>query len=304
MLQQTQVKTVLPYFDRWMKSFPDFTSLARAQEKTVLKHWEGLGYYSRARNLHKLAKDITALDSIPEDPESWQQFKGIGAYTAAAITSITFGYPAACVDGNVIRILARLTDDETVFADNTQAMKKLGPLAETLLDRKNPGRHNEAMMELGATVCTKANPLCTICPLSQFCKARGKSPERLPLKAAVKIRKETVHRAWIEEKGRLLLHAANSKRARLAGIYELPSFSSVGLDEKTESSNGRHLLGHYKRGIGNSQITEPIWQVTLKQVPEGEDLKWIALDKLETVTLSGPHKRWIKEILSKTPESR
>ena len=108
MLQQTQVKTVLPYWSRWMERFPDFRALAEAEESVVLKHWEGLGYYSRARYLHRLARKIRDLDPIPRDTASWLQFKGVGPYTAAAITSIAFGTPAACVDGNVIRILSRI----------------------------------------------------------------------------------------------------------------------------------------------------------------------------------------------------
>ena len=164
MLQQTQVKTVLPYWTRWMKRFPDFHALAEAEESVALKFWEGLGYYSRARNLHQLAKQILDLDPIPRDTAGWQQFKGIGAYTAAAITSIAFNTPASCVDGNVIRILSRLICDETPLKDNAQALKRYTPIAEALLDTANPGLHNEAMMELGATVCTKRNPRCKRLP--------------------------------------------------------------------------------------------------------------------------------------------
>jgi A/G-specific adenine glycosylase len=297
MLQQTQVKTVLPFFDRWLKRFPDFPSLARAKEATVLKHWEGLGYYSRARNLHQLAKDITALDSIPEDPEGWQQFKGIGAYTAAAITSITFQYPAACVDGNVIRILARLTADQTVFKDNSQAMQKLGPLAQTLLDPKHPGRHNEAMMELGATICTKGKPSCNICPLAGACQSKDHDPESLPRKPARKIKQETIDRAWIIHEGRLLLHRANGSSKRLSGILELPALAL--LDNSAESPREKRytLLATRRRGISNSQITEHIWQLAAGFSQTHADCEWIDLDQIHKATLSGPHKRWISEIL-------
>ena len=117
MLQQTQVKTVLPYFARWLDALPDFAELAAAPEARVLKLWEGLGYYSRARNLHHLAKAIVARPAMPRTPGEWRELPGVGPYTAAAITSISFGEGAACVDGNVVRILARLTADATEFRD-------------------------------------------------------------------------------------------------------------------------------------------------------------------------------------------
>ena len=115
MLQQTQVKTVVPYFERWLEQFPDFAALASAPGEAVLKYWEGLGYYSRARNLHKLAKTYVALASKPATAAEWQELPGIGPYTAAAISSIAQNYPAAVVDGNVVRILARLTGDDRMF---------------------------------------------------------------------------------------------------------------------------------------------------------------------------------------------
>lgn len=299
MLQQTQVKTVLPYYDTWLNMFPDFETLAAADEAKVLKHWEGLGYYSRARNLHKLAQEIIELDEIPKDAEGWIQFKGIGAYTAAAITSITFKNPIPCVDGNVIRILARLTADDTVYKDNAKAMKEFTPLAKILLDKQEPGRHNEAMMELGATVCTKANPQCEICPLSSGCQAKGDHPERFPFKAPKKVKLETVHRAWLVQDDNLLLHRANGMSKRLSGILELPRLTDLGIDEKALTDTGHSPIATKRRGISNSQITEPIWRIspdhTVKTHPE---LEWISLSDLTDATLSGPHKRWIQEILS------
>jgi A/G-specific adenine glycosylase len=140
MLQQTQVKTVLPYFARWMAALPDFAALAAAPESQVLKLWEGLGYYTRARNLHRLAQILVARPEPPRTPEAWRELPGIGPYTAAAITSISFGAPAACVDGNVVRILARLTADGTRFRDGTAAAKQFAPLAAALLPARNARR--------------------------------------------------------------------------------------------------------------------------------------------------------------------
>ena len=171
MLQQTQVKTVLPYFARWQAELPSFAALAVASEARVLKLWEGLGYYSRARNLHRLAKAVTARPAPPRTPEEWRELPGVGPYTAAAITSITYGAPVACVDGNVVRILARLTADATEFRDSSSAAGALTSLADSLVSADRAGDHNQAMMELGATVCTRQNPACLMCPVRHFCAA-------------------------------------------------------------------------------------------------------------------------------------
>lgn len=181
MLQQTQVKTVLPYFARWHDALPDFAALAATPEAQVLKLWEGLGYYSRARNLHRLARAIAALPAAPRTPAEWQELPGVGPYTAAAITSISFGAPAACVDGNVVRILARLTADATEYRDSATAAKAFKPLADALLSASAAGDHNQAMMELGATICSRQNPLCLTCPVRAFCAASARGePEAFP----------------------------------------------------------------------------------------------------------------------------
>ena len=146
MLQQTQVKTVLPYFARWLDALPDFAALAAAPEARVLKLWEGLGYYSRARNLHRLGKILAAQPALPRTPAEWRELPGVGPYTAAAVTSISFNAPAACVDGNVVRILARLTADATPFRDSAGAAKVFAPLADALLTHQSAGDHNQAMM--------------------------------------------------------------------------------------------------------------------------------------------------------------
>ena len=160
MLQQTQVKTVLPYFARWMETLPDFQSLAKADEARVLKLWEGLGYYSRARNLHRVAKAVAAMPTPPRTAQEWRSLPGIGPYTAAAITSIALGEPEACVDGNVVRILSRLSADGSAFRDSASAAKAFTPIAEKVLTRDSPGDHNQAMMELGATLCSRTTPAC------------------------------------------------------------------------------------------------------------------------------------------------
>jgi A/G-specific adenine glycosylase len=296
MLQQTQVKTVLPYFARWMQALPDFAALAGATEDRVLKLWEGLGYYSRARNLHRLARAIIAQPGPPRTPEAWRELPGVGPYTAAAITSIAFGAPAAVVDGNVVRILSRLTADDRTFRDSSAAAREFMPLADSLLPPARPGDHNQAMMELGATVCLRQNPLCPACPVSGFCAGfRSGAPEKFPRLAAKKTTKVAVTRLWCEHAGRLLLHRTAGTARRLAHLHELPSAAQAGVVEATVRQG--KLLSRKKRSITRYRVTESIHRAG---VPAGRlrpGLVWVPLTELDTLTLSGPHRRWIEELL-------
>jgi A/G-specific adenine glycosylase len=297
MLQQTQVKTVLPYFARWLVALPDFAALAAAPEAQVLKLWEGLGYYSRARNLHRLARELVARAMPPRTRAEWQELPGVGPYTAAAITSISFRAPAACVDGNVVRILARLTADATVFRDSASAAKVFAPLADALLPTDEPGDHNEAMMELGATVCFRQNPLCLTCPLRGFCAAakRGE-PEAFPQLAPKQMERQTVTRIWCERRGALLLHRAGAGAKRFANMHELPLPEHAGLDQTTALRGD--LLAKKRRGITRFQITESIHLASPPRAKLGPELVWVAFKALDTITLSGPHRRWVSEILA------
>jgi A/G-specific adenine glycosylase len=301
MLQQTQIKTALPYFARWMEELPGFAALAAASEARVLKLWEGLGYYSRARNLHRLAREIAARSEPPRTPEAWQELPGVGPYTAAAITSIAFGAPAACVDGNVVRILARLTADGTEFRDSATAAKKFTALAGALLPAQAPGDHNQAMMELGATVCLRQNPLCTICPVLTFCAARRQGdPAAYPRLTPKKIEQRAVTRVWCERRDSLLLHRAASGARRLASQHELPTAEQAGLDAAQVVASGR-LLATKKRSITRFQITESIYAVPAPRGKMGPDLVWVPRTKLEAIILSGPHRRWIGELFAARP---
>lgn len=300
MLQQTQVKTVLPYFARWLETLPDFKALAAADEARVLKLWEGLGYYSRARNLHRLARALVALPAIPRTVAEWCELPGVGPYTAAAITSISFSAPAACVDGNVVRILARLTADATEHRDSASAAKAFTPLADSLLSPTNPGDHNQAMMELGATVCFRQKPLCLTCPVRTFCAAaRSGQPEAFPRLTPKQIEQRTVTRIWCERDDMLLLHRAAATAKRFANMHELPLAEHAGLDE-ARAARGE-LLAKKRRGITRFQITESIHAAP---PPSGRgalspELVWIPFAQLDSITLSGPHRRWVTEILAK-----
>ncbi len=335
MLQQTQVVTVLPYFDRWLRLLPDFAALAAATESKVMKLWEGLGYYSRARNLHRLAQAWVAAPVPPRSPAEWRELPGIGPYTAAAITSISFDEPAAVVDGNVVRILARLTGEGRQFRDGTEAVKHFTPLAGALITGSHPGTHNQAMMELGATVCFRQNPLCLVCPVAVFCIARSSGqPAKLPRLKPKLIEQKSVARVWCMDRGRLLLRRGHAKAKRLAGLHELPEASDLGIhipslrrthkgDEAIQPVRGpkpvsrldRHgalraprddkkvlsLLMVKRRAITRFQITESIYAAKLTPalrefIARSDSLEWVPLTQLDRITLSGPHKRWIYEL--------
>jgi len=332
MLQQTQVATVLPYFARWRRALPDFAALAAAPETKVMKLWEGLGYYSRARNLHKLAQAVAARPAMPRTPAEWRELPGIGPYTAAAITSISFGTPAAVVDGNVVRLLARLTNEGRLFRDGSAAAKHFTPLAGALITGADPGEHNQAMMELGATVCLRQKPRCSTCPVAKFCAARRNGePEKLPrLKPGV-IEQKSVTRVWCEHRGRLLLRRGHAKAKRLAGLHELPEYSdlelhvpapnpslrgarqgdaAIQLDRHPRQSRARddipgfELLALKRRAITRFRITESIYRVKpaavlLMRIGKNAALEWVPLHRLEKITLSGPHRRWIGELLAR-----
>jgi A/G-specific adenine glycosylase len=295
MLQQTQVKTVLPYFARWMSELPDFPSLAAATPGRVLKLWEGLGYYSRARNLHRLAQALVDLPETPRSPEDWLPLPGVGPYTAAAITSMAFGASTACVDGNVVRILARLTADGAEYQDSATAARAFVALANSLLPEGSAGDHNQAMMELGATVCFRRSPLCVICPVRPFCaSANNGNPEAYPRLSPKRIEQRTVCRVWCERKGKLLLHRAAPHARRLAGQHELPTAEQTGIG-LAAAQRGK-LFSKKKRGITRFQITESIHKAVPPRTP-APDLVWVPLAQLDSITLSGPHRRWVNEIL-------
>lgn len=299
MLQQTQVATVLPYFERWLAAFPDFASLAKAPAARVLRLWEGLGYYSRARNLHRLAKAVAARRAPPRTPEEWRALPGVGPYTAAAITSIAFGAREACVDGNVVRVLARLTADGSEFRDTSTAARHFAPLAGSLLCPANPGDHNQAMMELGATVCLRRRPRCAICPVRGFCTAATRDdPEAFPCLARKPSTRLSILRVWCERGGALLLHRVDAGSRRLGGLHELPE-ARLAAVPKARARRGE-LLALRHRGISSHRIVESIHRAAAPRRKLSGDLVWIPFGRLGSITLSGPHRRWIAEILARS----
>lgn len=297
MLQQTQVKTVLPYFERWMALFPSFEALAAASEEVVLKNWEGLGYYSRAKNLHRLSKEVTQLEGLPQQSLEWLKLPGVGEYTAAAIASIAFNEPVAVVDGNLIRIIIRLTGHEVAFETTQKAYAFVRPIAKTLLNIDSPGDHNQAMMELGATICTPKNPLCDKCPVQAHCQSyKHNLQSELPRLPKRIITERKVNRAWVQHHDEILLKRIPAHAKRLANVYELPLWEEV----SDSTPDPLFMKCQKKRGIALERITEAIYSLSKDLLNDrvGAELgfQWVPFHQMDNYTLSGPHKRWIHKI--------
>lgn len=220
MLQQTRVETVKPYFRRWLERFPDLRALADAPLDEVLKQWEGLGYYSRARNFHRAVREVAERfgGEVPAEPGAFRALPGVGRYTAGAVMSIAFGRAEPLVDGNVRRVFARWTDDP----EPSEA--GLWELAEALVPGERPGDLNQAVMELGATVCVPRTPRCGECPVREHCAAyaAGTQNERPAPKRAKPVPHEDTATAVVESGGRFLL-VRRPVDARLGGMWAFPA---------------------------------------------------------------------------------
>lgn len=228
-LQQTRVNQGRNYYDKFSNMFPDIFSLAEANEDKILKTWQGLGYYSRARNMHKAAKQIVQEHEgkFPDSYDTIIKLKGIGEYTASAIASIAYNHPHAVVDGNVYRVLSRIYNIETPI-NTTKGKKEFYALANEILDKKNPGIHNQAMMELGAMICTPQKPSCNNCCVQKYCYA-FKTGKQLEL--PVKVKKATVRKRYffyffIHSNNQFIIHKRTVKDI-WHGLYELPLIESA-----------------------------------------------------------------------------
>lgn len=259
MLQQTRVETVIPYYEKFLAAFPTIERLAKAPLERLLRLWAGLGYYSRARNLHAAAKSVVREYGglFPSSSVALQTLPGVGRYTAAAIASIAFGEAVAVLDGNVKRVLARLLA-VTESIDKPAVVDRLWRDAEQLLDSRNPGDFNQAMMELGATVCTPRNPRCESCPLRRYCAAAKRGiATTLPIrktKVAVPLVR-AVGAAIVENRDILLVQ--RKKTGLLAGFWTLPG------TEIQENEDPRHALRRFaeKRFSASLIVGEMIGEV-------------------------------------------
>ena len=299
MLQQTRVETVIPYFERWLAKFPTIAALAAADEQDVLNLWEGLGYYSRARNLHKAAKVVVAEygGKLPKSASTLQKLPGIGRYTAAAIASMAFGLDAAALDGNIRRVYARIFNVDEPLG-STQAEKIFWDLAEQHLPHAEAGDYNQALMDLGATICTPRSPRCEECPVQMHCEAWQLDIQEF--RPVPKAKKEVPHHiqvaAVIVVDGMVLL-AQRPSEGLLGGMWEFPNGRlspnggvsgdpAEGLADAIYSGyklkvRGVSLLGEVRHAYTHFKVTEYAFRSELIQESEQENLRWVGLDKLD-----------------------
>jgi A/G-specific adenine glycosylase len=279
MLQQTRVTAALPYYERFLARFPDIGALANAAESDLLAHWAGLGYYSRARNMQRAAKALHAAGKFPGSYEEIRALPGIGDYTAAAVASIAFDLPRAVVDGNVFRVLSRVYEDSTDIA-SAGARKHFSRIADGLLDRTRPGDFNQALMELGATVCLPRNPQCLLCPLQALCRAResGRQNE-FPLKtSSQKLVAEQRTVFWIEHDNKILAWRRGQKASLMAGFWELPEQEHL-----PDVAAGRRL-GSFRHGITFHSYSFNV--VAAERPPEYPGCEWLNVQELDTIPVS------------------
>ncbi|GIU80224.1 MAG: A/G-specific adenine glycosylase [Bryobacteraceae bacterium] len=278
MLQQTRVSVVIPYYERFLARFPSPQALAGAEEEELLALWAGLGYYSRARNLKRAAEAICARGGFPETAEEWRALPGIGEYTAAAVASICFREPVAVLDGNVARVMARLTAEEGDIASGSVRLR-LKEQAQALLEPAHPGDFNQALMELGATVCLPRQPKCLLCPWQDLCQARRRGLEaELPVKARRRQPERVALRlALIVDRGRLLLRRRPEDGRRLAGFWELPSVEELGPERSLK------LLGRFRHSITHHNYEVELWHGRMRRSLDG--CQWHELAALDSLPL-------------------
>lgn len=247
MLQQTRAQAAIPYYERFLARFPDLAALAAAPEEEVLAAWAGLGYYSRARNLRRAARTMVEAGGFPREYDAIRALPGVGDYTAAAIASIAFHLPHAVLDGNVLRVVARVENDAADIA-NSRTRARFRAIAQEWLDARDPGRFNQALMELGATVCLRRNPLCPACPVAEHCRARaegtaGQLPVKLRRKEPVKLEGTLL---VIRQGGRVLLRQRAAEASRMAGFWDLPAPEDLpGVRAGKELGEIRHTITHH-----------------------------------------------------------
>jgi len=287
MLQQTRVAAAIPYFERFLARFPDYVTLAQAPEDDVLRQWAGLGYYYRARNMQKAAQLLCERGAFPNDHGAILALPGVGDYTAAAVASIAFNLPHAVVDGNVVRVLSRL------FAAN-EDRKQLASVADKLLDRQRPGDFNQAVMELGATLCLPKNPHCLLCPVAKMCRARGLGVEDQFPAQKVKAKNKRIERTlfWIERRGKVLAWQRDADARLMPGFWELPE------KEHLPTAKAAAEIGAFRHGITVHDFKITVWRALAPATAEFGSCRWVEICELAHLPLSTIFKKALS-VLSK-----
>jgi len=287
MLQQTRAQTVIPYYERFLARFPDAKALAEAQEADVLACWSGLGYYSRARNLQRAARHIVTAGAFPADYDRIRELPGVGPYTAAAVASIAFDIPRAVVDGNVMRVIARLRGDSADIG-SSKTRTRFQQIADELLDRRHAGRCNQAVMELGATICLPRAPRCAECPVAIFCEAAktGRQHE-LPVKRGrPTARRISVRLALIEKHGAVLIRRRPAEESLMPGFWELPAAEDLaGWREQASLGSFRHTITHH-------HYTVTVLHGKISRAPA--DFEWRRRDALDAIPLTTISKKALR----------
>lgn len=297
MLQQTRVQAVIPYYERFLSRFPTVNSLASAPEDDLLSYWAGLGYYYRARNLQKAAQSIVAAGGFPSDYDGIRQLPGVGDYTAAAVASICFNLPYAVLDGNVYRVLSRVFNDATDIA-SSRAKKHFNVLARRLFDEQNAGAYNQAMMELGATICLPKQPQCLLCPVASVCRARMAGTQaHLPVKKK-KARSIEIERTlyWIEQGDSMLLWQRPATSRLMPGFWELPEAEHLG-----QKPTGTVEVGCFNHGITIYRYKFRV-MTCVPPLDIGE-CRWIRKNELTDIPLSTIYRK-AQRAMSKTHKGK
>jgi len=273
MLQQTRVAAVIPYYERFLRRFPDAQALAEISEAELLRMWSGLGYYTRARNVQRAARQIVEQKKFPNDWDSIRGLPGVGDYTAAAIASIAFGLCHAVVDGNVRRVIARLTNSATPDAQRE---------ADRLLDRRDPGRWNQALMELGATICLPKEPQCSACPVAGNCAAQragtqGQVPAKSVKPSPIRLERTLL---VIRRDGRLLV----TQGSRVAGFWDLP-------EPGVQFRQGK-IVGEFRHTITHRQYRFIVRRASTRITPES--CRWCNALELDEIPLSTTAKKALR----------
>jgi A/G-specific adenine glycosylase len=286
MLQQTQVSTVIAYYNEWLRRFPDFVSLAQASENDVLHAWQGLGYYGRARNLQATARTVVDRfrGRFPRSLEQMQQFPGIGKYTAHAVASFAFDQSVPIVESNTARVLTRLFDFRESI-DSDPGRQTLWQYAAILVPKSNASIYNSALIDLGALVCVARQPRCGICPVKTFCRA--KNPQTLPVRKSRSRTKRLIEQhAFVVRKGKILLEQSST---RWRGMWILPPL-------QRESANQRPV---YKSifPFTDHRVTLSVYARHPQKIRKPLQ-SWVRIDSLDSIPMPSPHRKALRHLLN------
>jgi A/G-specific adenine glycosylase len=290
MLQQTQVATVIPYYNRWLCRFPDFASLARASENDVLHAWQGFGYYARARNLHATVRTVADQyrGHFPQTIEQMRQLPGIGKYTAHAVASFAFNQSVPIVEANTARVLTRLFDFRDSI-DSALGRRTLWQYGATLVPKSNARIYNSALIDLGALICVPQEPKCGICPVKKFCRA--KNPEKLPVRKPCPRTTRLVEKhAFVVRRGKILLEQSSKRWRRM---WILPPLQA---DCFARSSFRKRETYTSVFPFTNHRVALKVYAERPRKIDKRSQ-RWIRIKLLESIPIPSPHRRALQHLL-------